>query len=114
MKRKFIKQFFELLETMLSERKLQTVTINRIEQKVDKIMADLTVLQAQVTKSTEVVASAVVLINGIAAKLESMKNDPAQIQALADELRTDNESLAAAVAANTPAEPPVPESLRKR
>ena len=62
---------------------------------------DLTVLQAQVQANTDVVASAVTLINGIAAQLEASKNDPVAIQALADSLKASDDALAAAVTANT-------------
>jgi hypothetical protein len=66
-------------------------------------MADLTTLTAQVTANTDVEASAVILINGLAAQLLAAKNDPVAIQALADKLNASAASLAAAITANTPA-----------
>lgn len=63
--------------------------------------ADLTALTAQVTANTDVEASAVILINGLAAQLVAAKNDPVAIQALADKLKASADSLAAAVTANT-------------
>ena len=68
------------------------------------IMIEFDTLTAQVKANTDVEASAVLLIQGIAAKLEAAKTDPAAIQALADELKASADPLAAAVAANTPAE----------
>lgn len=65
--------------------------------------ADFTALTAQVTANSDVEASAVILINGLAAKLIAAKNDPVAIQALADQLKASAEPLAAAVAANTEA-----------
>ena len=66
-------------------------------------MAHIEALTAQVTANTEVEASAVILINGLAAKLLEFANDPAAIIALAGQLQTSANALAAAVAANTTA-----------
>lgn len=85
---------------------------HRIEQKLDRIlnkenriMADLTQLSADVANTTSVEESAITLINNIAAQLAAAASDPAAIQALSDSLNTEAASLAAAVAANTPAAP---------
>lgn len=84
----------------------------RIEAKLDQIitqgevtMADLTALTAEVTRNTEVDQSAITLLNGLAAQIESLKTDPAALQALADQLKNSSDQLAAAVTANTPAQP---------
>jgi len=66
-------------------------------------MADLSALTAEVTRNTEVSASAITLLNGLAAQIEALKTDPAALQQLADQLRASSDSLAAAVVANTPA-----------
>lgn len=70
-------------------------------------MADFTGLQAEVTNLTSVVASAVALINGIAAQIEAAvaandAGDNTQLATLASDVRSQADSLAAAVAANTP------------
>ncbi len=70
-----------------------------------KIMAELDALSAQVAQNTTVEESAVTLINGLAAQIASLKNDPAALQALADSLNKSATDLSAAVAANTPAAP---------
>ena len=72
-------------------------------------MATLADLQAQVTATVGVEASAVALIQGLADEIKAAlaANDPAALGALADELKTSADALAAAVAANTPA-PPAP------
>lgn len=67
---------------------------------------DLSELTAQVSGNTDVVNSAIVLISGLADQLDAAAGDPAQVQALASTLRTNNEALAGAVAANTPVAPP--------
>lgn len=71
--------------------------------------AEFDALVAQVTENTTVEASAVTLIQGIAAQLAGNPT-PAQVDALAAELKTSSDALAAAVAANTPAAPAPPAS----
>lgn len=71
-------------------------------------MLDLSKLEAEVARDEQVNSSAAALIGALAAELEASKNDPAAIQALADRLKASQDSLAAAVAANTPAAPPAP------
>jgi len=73
-------------------------------------MADFSGVNTEVTRLTEVVASAVALINGIAAKIDAAvaandAGDNTQLAGLADSLRGQADSLGAAVAANTPSEP---------
>lgn len=66
-------------------------------------------LTAKVAANTTVEQSAVTLIQGLKAQLDALANqdtiDPADVKALADKLGTDDDSLAAAVTANTPAAP---------
>ena len=71
-------------------------------------MSDLTALTAAVTNVKTVADSAIALINGLSAKIVELKNDPAALQALADSLNTESADLAAAVTANTPADPAAP------
>jgi hypothetical protein len=65
----------------------------------------LDALTAEVTRNTEVDAGAIALINGLAAKIVELKNDPVALQALADSMKSSSDALAAAVSANTPSEP---------
>lgn len=64
-------------------------------------MLDLTQLEAEVTRDEEVNSSAAILIGRLAAEIEASKNDPVALQALVDRLRSQQDALAAAVAANT-------------
>jgi hypothetical protein len=66
-------------------------------------MADLTALTNQVTANVDVEASAVQLLSNLSALLVAAKNDPVAIQALADQLKSSGDALAAAIVANTPA-----------
>lgn len=93
--------------------------LDRIEAKLDlllglflseerRLLMTLDDLAKQVQANTDVEASAVTLIQGLAAQLKASANDPAKIQALADQLSASAAPLAAAVAANTPAAPASP------
>jgi cell division septum initiation protein DivIVA len=64
---------------------------------------ELEALQAQVQENTDLEASAITLIQGIAAQLEAAKEDPAKVQALAESLKASAANLSAAIVANTPA-----------
>lgn len=69
---------------------------------------NLEAITSAVESNTTVDESAIVLLNQIAGQLEAFKNDPIEIQALADQLNGESQKLAAAVAANTPAEADTP------
>lgn len=71
--------------------------------------AQLDRLAAEVAENGSVVGSAIELINGLAADIRELKDDPAALAALADSLDAKTNELAAAVATNTPAEEPAPE-----
>ena len=66
----------------------------------------LATLQAQVAQNTSVEASAVTLIEGLAAQIAAAGTDPTKLAALTTSLNTSATALAAAITANTPASPP--------
>jgi hypothetical protein len=66
---------------------------------------ELIALQGQVERNKQVTQSTLTLIKGLGDRIEALKDDPVQIQALADEIRQNSDDLAAAVTANTPAQP---------
>jgi hypothetical protein len=72
-----------------------------------QLMADLSVLTAEVERNTAVDESAIALLTGLAAQIEALKTDPVALQSLADTMRGSSDALAAAVVANTPVAPPV-------
>lgn len=77
-----------------------------------KAMAnELDNLTNEVAENTSTVQSAITLLNGLKTKLDEAiaSNDMSQVQALSDQLSGNTDALAAAVAANTPAEPPTEE-----
>lgn len=79
-----------------------------LKQGQQNMTAELVALQAQVAQTNTVIASAVTLIEGIAAQLLAIKDDPAAIAALAADLQATTADLAAAVAENTPPTDPPP------
>lgn len=70
--------------------------------------ADLSALVDQVAATSGVEASAVTFIQGLIAQLQAAQGNPAQVQALVDQLKTSTDALAAAIATTTPPPPPTP------
>jgi hypothetical protein len=70
---------------------------------MDAAVAELT---AEVDRNTTVDSSAVALIAGLADQIIAAANDPARVRALGAALKASTDALGAAVAANTPSEPP--------
>jgi hypothetical protein len=71
-------------------------------QQVQHMSSDLSSIQVAVSAETDAVKAAVTLLTDLAARLEAAKADPAQVQALADQIRANSDALSAAVVANTP------------
>lgn len=65
---------------------------------------DITGLETEVSEEVTIMQSATVLINGFADRLRDAGVDPAKLAQLQSDLDTHGSALAAAVAANTPAE----------
>lgn len=63
---------------------------------------DIDQLKAKVDAETTVVASTITLLGSLSAQIAAAKNDPAKIQAIADEIDANSVALAQAVQANTP------------
>lgn len=76
---------------------------NIVTLKLEAIMAALDDLTAQVAANKTVIDSALALINGIAARITAAGTDPAALAALTSSLKSEDDDLAAAVTANTPA-----------
>lgn len=85
--------------------------LSAIERKLDLVLgmeattvADLSVLANEVQNNTDASNGIVVVVNRLADELEAAATDPAQVQALADQLRSNTQQLADAIVANTPAD----------
>lgn len=85
--------------------------LKRIDQKLDYIinlirlegvvfMKELDDLTAEVNDTDGVIQSAIVLIQGLAAKISAAGTDPVALKALTDSLNSNKSALAAAIAAN--------------
>jgi hypothetical protein len=59
-------------------------------------------LTAAVQRETSIVSSVTTLISGLATQIKATSTDP-QVQALADQINSNSDTLANAVTANTPA-----------
>jgi len=77
---------------------------------------ELQALQNEVANNNSVTQSAVTLLQGLKAALDAAiaSGDISQVQALSDQLASQDQALAAAVTANTPTppEPPAPQGRR--
>lgn len=78
--------------------------LDLILEKEQAMSKELDTLTTEVTNMDTVVDSAVALINGLAAQIVALKDDPVKLQALADDLHMKSTALADAVTANTPGE----------
>lgn len=65
---------------------------------------ELDAVKAAVEDENTVIDSAVTLLTELSAQIVALKDDPAALQALADEVNTKKQALAEAVTANTPAD----------
>lgn len=76
--------------------------LNIILERLDNMSQEFDDLTAQVKANSDLLDSAVVLINGIAARIDAAGVDPVKLKALTDELKAKDDILATAVTANTP------------
>lgn len=74
-----------------------------VQAKQETLMAAIDELKASVAAEDTVIGSAVTLISGFSARLTAAGTDPAALAALKADIDGQAQSLAAAVAANTPA-----------
>ena len=105
-----------LVNLKLSEQQLATivaalqpsacgvVSLAELKEKIEAMSLAVENLQAAVAANTSATQSAILLLNQIAGDLRENAADEAAILAIADQVETNAEALAAAVVANTPAE----------
>ena len=82
--------------------------LNHLTSNQETIMADLSELQQEVEQLTDVVQSAVTLINGLSDEIKNLEPNQEAIDALASAIDAAAQNLANAVASNTPADPSTP------
>jgi hypothetical protein len=93
------------IDALAAQLKALQATLNTVQTGESTMAADLSGIQSQVAANTNVIQSAITLLNGLAAQLQAAKNDPVAIQSIIDKMTADDNALAQAVAANTPAAP---------
>jgi ATP phosphoribosyltransferase regulatory subunit HisZ len=82
--------------------------LDESEKRETKMALDLSALESEVSENTAVIGSAVALLAGLKVRIEELiagmvtEEDKAKLQAFASELDAASNSLAAAVAENTP------------
>lgn len=88
-------------------RKLDAILdyLREIKKKEITMSKELDALEVAVTENTALDTSIIALVEGLAAQIEEMKDDPAKMEALAASLREKSAALAAAIQANTPPTP---------
>ena len=77
--------------------------LTTLNEKVNNMATSLDTLTTAVTTNTSVIDSAIALINGIAAQITAAGTDPVALASLVSSLKSEDDALAAAVVANTPA-----------
>jgi hypothetical protein len=76
--------------------------LDHIIKELKRMSAQFDALTAQVTANNNLLASAVQLIDGIAAQITAAGVDPAKLSALTASLQSEDQALATAILANTP------------
>ncbi len=82
--------------------------LSKLKKEIKKMALDLTALTQAVNDEKTVEQSAITLLGGLAQKIADLiaasgnTVDPAALQAIVDEINTNKQALADAVAANTP------------
>ena len=79
--------------------------LKKILKEIKKMSIEMDELRAEVAANTEGDASAILLIQRMADKIDELANNPAELRAFAAELRASRERLASSVFENTPQEP---------
>jgi predicted RNA-binding Zn ribbon-like protein len=97
----------ELADVRASQRKIEFALAVVLEGEF-KMALDLSALTAQVKANTDAEASAIHLIQTIAAELAANSGNQAAVDALAAQLKASADPLAAAIVANTASAPAAP------
>lgn len=101
----YAKMLIQMWERIcLIEQKLDTIIMltTNIQQGGIKMTAQLDDLTLAVNENTSLDDSIIQLVDGLAAQIAELKDDPAAMAALAQSLRDKSAAIAAAIKANTP------------
>ena len=89
------------LDAILTQLGVDHRLLQAVKTEEDQIMTTVDDVQADVTAEKTVVASAVTLLNGLAALLKAAGTDPVKLAALHEDIVANTQALAAAVTANS-------------
>lgn len=84
------------------ERRLVTIQASVLAMEED-MTVQLDALRTEVEQSRSVTEGAATMLTGLAEQIRALKDDPAQLEALAAQLDQQTNALANAIQANTPA-----------
>lgn len=79
--------------------------LNRLTERLRRMEQELQRLTQEVQRNSDAVLSATELLNRLAQLIRDSADNPDQVRQLADQLQSQTDALAAAVATNTPADP---------
>jgi hypothetical protein len=77
-------------------------------QEIIQMAVDLTEIRQRVTETRDAEAAAVILLTDLKSRLDAAGADPVALKELSDSLGSGKEALAAAIVANTSADPAAP------
>lgn len=79
----------------------QTKLLEMLVGRIETMSVAVDKLKAEVEETKGAVASIIALVEGLAQQIRDLKDDPAALEALANELDQEQAKIAASVAANT-------------
>lgn len=85
------------------DEELARALLSLLVKQGEKIMADLTQLQADVAAETTVTQSAITLLQGLKQQLEAAGTDPQKLADLSASIEANTKALSDAITSNTPA-----------
>lgn len=101
----------ERLQNMLEFYEALPEHVALLQEMETRLMASFEDLTTAVKRNSDVVKSAVTLINGLAGRVQACGADPERLAELINDLNKETGELADAVAANTVAEPSTPSGI---
>ena len=94
---------FHLIVSIVADSETKAALSQLVQQGV-AMSASLDRLTREVAESRTVTESAVTLLDGLAQQIRDLKDDPAALEALANDLDSQQQALAAKISENTPAD----------
>jgi len=100
------KEIHRKLDALISANIKMIGMLQASAEKEKHMSKELDELQAAVEENTNLDNSIITLVDGLAAQITALKDDPARLAALAASLKASSAAISAAITANTPVVPP--------